>query len=463
MVMSLNRNAIYNLIHQLKESILGACVESIQETSPFKWIFILKKQSTFYRLLFCLKAPLSRFHLVSISCKTYDTPVTQSWLSFLNHFLLDSIEMAGDDRILKILFRKGSTAYTLVFEVFPQRPNLYLLDANQNILHSFNPVKQTLYHPPKNLKENEPLQLDPSMSHYSIEQLFEEKENELAFNVMKHRIQSELQQKVKKNSQGQKKCLADLERCHRWNDIQHEGVLLQANLYRLDRGMKEVEVSDWEKEGRPTVIALNARRSPHQEIEFRFKLSKKLKNGWIHQQKILEKLQEEVKKLESLVSEGEKLTNLASLETFASKLGMALEPPSPKEKPPKTLPYHEFKSASGFSIWVGKNARANEKLTFSYAKGSDWWLHVNDFPGSHVIIRVQKKQQPDEETLQDALQVALAYSKAKDRGEGEICVTQCKYVSRLGKNQPGKVQISHHKTLYVKFDSARFQHIKNRN
>ncbi len=458
--MSLNRNDIYNLVHSLKNQVTGAYVESIQEISPFKWMFILKKPSALYRFLFSLKTPFSRFHLLSTHYKTYETPSTKVWLSLLNHSHLYSLEMVGKDRILKMNFRKGFEIYSLIFEVFPQRPNLYLLDGEGKILHSFNPVGQSLYTPPKNLKENDFLTLDPSITHSSIEKNFEEKEREFTFKLMKQRIQSELQQKVKKNAKQQKKCLTDLERCLHWGDIQHEGVLLQANLYRLSKGMTEVVVSDWEQEGQLITIALNGRRSPHQEIEFRFKLSKKLKGGLIHQQKILDKLQEEGKQLELLVNEGETLTNLASLQMFASRVGISLEPPSPVEKILKALPYYEFKSSSGFSIWAGRNAIGNDKLTFSYARGSDWWLHVNDFPGAHVVIHLPKNQPLDEETLQDALQIALAYSKAKDRGEAEICLTQCKYVSRLGKNQPGKVQISQHRTLYVKFNPNRFRLIK---
>jgi predicted ribosome quality control (RQC) complex YloA/Tae2 family protein len=126
----------------------------------------------------------------------------------------------------------------------------------------------------------------------------------------------------------------------------------------------------------------------------------------------------------------------------------------------KKLPYYEFTTSGGLKVWVGKNAKANDQLTFRYAKGSDYWLHVADFPGSHIVLRVGKNQEPDPESIQDALQLAIGYSKAKDQGAAEVCVTQCKYVSRLGKNAPGKVQISKHKNLHVKFDPAKFKRIK---
>lgn len=96
------------------------------------------------------------------------------------------------------------------------------------------------------------------------------------------------------------------------------------------------------------------------------------------------------------------------------------------------------------------------------ANGRDWWLHVRGCPGSHVIIRLDKNLEPDSETLKDALQLALYYSKARHQGEGEICFTQRKYVSRLGKNKTGLVQISKHQTAWIRLDPVRLQALKDR-
>lgn len=111
-------------------------------------------------------------------------------------------------------------------------------------------------------------------------------------------------------------------------------------------------------------------------------------------------------------------------------------------------------------IWVGKNAKMNEKLTFQLANGRDWWLHVSGYPGSHVIIKMNKDQEPDPETLKDAFQLALYHSKARDMGEGEICFTQRKYVSRLGRKKTGLVQISKHQTAWIRADPVRLQALK---
>ncbi len=137
-----------------------------------------------------------------------------------------------------------------------------------------------------------------------------------------------------------------------------------------------------------------------------------------------------------------------------------MSPKSPQNTP--ALPYRELITEAGLQIWVGKSDKDNDKLTFSHAHGSDYWLHARDVPGSHVILRLGKVKEPDDESLKDAIQAALFYSKAKDRKEGEVCVTQCKFVSRFGQNQPGKVQISHHRVAYAKMDPSRLRKLRER-
>jgi predicted ribosome quality control (RQC) complex YloA/Tae2 family protein len=460
--MSLSRNEIYNLCLQAKDLLVGARLESIKETAPFQWMFVLKRQAVYHRLWVCLKAPFTRFHLLSGPQKNYETPQTKAWESYLTPSTLEALEMAGNDRILKLDFRKGPALYSVVFEVFPQRPNLYLLDSQRKIVHSFHPCAEAAYALPQNIKAQEALQRDASITHEGLEKAFAEKETAAAIKLLHGKLHTELQHRIKKNSKQQQQALADLERCQRWAQVQHEGLLLQANMFRLKKGMTEVSVSDWEQHGQVVCLALEGRLSPHEQIASRFKMSKKLKSGLGHHQKILDKLQAEAQKLRERSEELERASTLEALERLEMRWGGARGPSAKPKKAAIPVPYHEFKSASGQSIWVGKNAAANDKLTFSYAKGSDWWLHVSDYPGSHVVIRTQKKQDPDEETVQDALQLAMAYSKAKDKGEAEVCISQCKFVSRAGKNQPGKVQISQHKLAFVRYDPQRFQNIKTR-
>ncbi len=166
----------------------------------------------------------------------------------------------------------------------------------------------------------------------------------------------------------------------------------------------------------------------------RYKQAKKLQAGLIPLSQQLQKVQQ---KITTIKDQQRTLSLLQTLdEVLKFKLSLSLSLPQKTSIKHAPLPiYREYQSVTGMKIWVGKNAASNELLTFQLANGRDWWIHVRGFPGSHVVIRLGKQQEPDSETLKDAFQLALHYSKARHHGEGEICFTQRKYVSRLRKKK----------------------------
>ncbi len=262
------------------------------------------------------------------------------------------------------------------------------------------------------------------------------------FEELKTQLRIELEGKIK-NQIKKIKCLeCELEKCSTWKEAFHEGELLKANYGILKKGMAAITLLDWET-NQEIQISLNPKKTSQEQLSVKFKKAKKMESGLAS---VALLLQESLQKLSYLEDKMCQLEKAEDLSEFKPKKIL----PAKKNVPEKALPYKEFTSRAGIKILVGKNAKANDKLTFVYANGSDWWLHVQDFPGSHVVI---KSADPDQETLEEAMQLALKYSKAKDRGEGEICLTQRKYVTRLPRH-PGKVQVSKHKTVVIRRATA---------
>ena len=65
-----------------------------------------------------------------------------------------------------------------------------------------------------------------------------------------------------------------------------------------------------------------------------------------------------------------------------------------------------------FQIFVGRNNKENEEISFSKGQPNDIWMHVKDIPGSHVLILRNNKKVP-EDVLLHAANLACEYSKAK--------------------------------------------------
>ncbi len=74
-----------------------------------------------------------------------------------------------------------------------------------------------------------------------------------------------------------------------------------------------------------------------------------------------------------------------------------------------------FTTPTGSIVFVGRNAKENEKLTLDIGKVGDLWFHVASFPGAHVIMKhPQINAQYKEFSIQDihyAARLAKSYSK----------------------------------------------------
>jgi predicted ribosome quality control (RQC) complex YloA/Tae2 family protein len=419
-----------DLQHLVDSTLLYCAGESL---SRFSLVF--QKNDQRESLFFCFDPPLVRFHLSQLPPKKHSI---ERLNALLEGSIMESIEMLNQDRILKMVFKSSKGPLLLIAEFFPRRPNYFLMNQEEKILFSFHSVSQDHYTPPKQTSFVTTISQD-FLSHESVEKGYQELEQQ----KLKNELRQQFEHEIKKQKKKIKQLEEGLQECASWKKVQHEGELLKANYPLIKRGASSLLLFDWETH-HEVQINLDPKKTPQEEMTIRFKKAKKLQAGLTHLAKQLDLAKNELVLFEAKLLS---LETAVDLEKFKVEKTKVLSPKQVSQE--KSLPYKEFISAAGVKIWVGKNAKANDSLTFSYASGSDWWLHVQGFSGSHVIIKTNKGQEPDPQTLQEAMQLALKYSKAKERGEAEICITQRKYLTRLPR-QPGKVQVSKHKIIRAK-------------
>ena len=278
-------------------------------------------------------------------------------------------------------------------------------------------------------------------------------------------IERQLRRELKKLNRRKNQLLIQKENGEKWPSVEHEGHLLQAHFQCLKKGQQRVELRDWELNDQSRALELDPAKSPQENVSARYRLAKKLKGALEHAGRRLEETEREIHIQEERLAALEAVKTEEELESWKEAVQWAPARPKSQVKQPekKATGYREYHTASGLSIYVGKSAQDNDRLTFQFARGSDWWLHVTDYPGSHVVLRPKRKdEEPDQESIADALQVALHYSKAKQAGSGEVCLTQQKFVARISKKLPGKVRLSSHKTIHVRMDPDRFETLKRR-
>jgi predicted ribosome quality control (RQC) complex YloA/Tae2 family protein len=102
----------------------------------------------------------------------------------------------------------------------------------------------------------------------------------------------------------------------------------------------------------------------------------------------------------------------------------------------------------GFVIWVGRNSRQNEQVTFKLGNGQDLWLHARDVPGAHVVIRNDGRRMA-ESLIESAAAIAAYYSGSRQESKVIVDVTRCKYVKKIKGAAPGMVTYRNEETLTV--------------
>jgi predicted ribosome quality control (RQC) complex YloA/Tae2 family protein len=102
----------------------------------------------------------------------------------------------------------------------------------------------------------------------------------------------------------------------------------------------------------------------------------------------------------------------------------------------------------GFVLWIGRNSRQNEIVTFKKASGQDFWLHARDVPGAHVIIKFDGRR-ISETLIEQAAAIAAYYSSRRNEGRVPVDVTRIKYVKKIKGGGQGMVTYRNETTVIV--------------
>ena len=253
-----------------------------------------------------------------------------------------------------------------------------------------------------------------------------------------------------------------LESAARMEEYRQSGELLQANLYRLQKGEAVATVENYYSENcEPVSIPMDVSLSPAQNAQRYFKLYQKARGAKTLAADQKEKAEQELAYLEQMEDDLRKCTDargLAELREMLVASGHVRQPVSRvkarKEAPSQPM---KFLSSDGIEIEVGKNALQNERLTMG-ARGNETWLHAQKMPGSHVLIHTEGDV--PEATLMQAAMLAAYYSKGVRSAQVPIDATLRRYIKKPGGTPAGFVTYTHQRTLYITPSEAEVKSIQ---
>ena len=99
---------------------------------------------------------------------------------------------------------------------------------------------------------------------------------------------------------------------------------------------------------------------------------------------------------------------------------------------------------------AGRTDAENDRLSLTIARANDFWFHVRGMPGSHVVLRCDREEEPDRATLEQAAAIAAYHRKARNGGIMTVLCTKAKYVTKPRGAKPGTVEIRKETVLKVR-------------
>ena len=284
-----------------------------------------------------------------------------------------------------------------------------------------------------------------------------ERENvDVELQELRKKLASKLDNAVRRQRGKLKKLSEALAECNNEEKYRRFGELLKVNLSHLKRGQEKAKIPDYFAEGQPEIeIEMMPEKTPLENMEQYFRRARKLKRGKPRIEKEMEATRDTVARLEGLAASVANTSDYEKLVEIAQKVEEALAPRKPKKlkgRPLAKLGPKRFVSSEGYEILVGRNQRQNDRLTLTIARGSDLFMHAGGAPGSHVIIRSTGSNDFPKQTMLEAANLAVYYSKARNSRFVEVSWTRVKNVRKPRGAKPGLVYLSRHKILAIEPD-----------
>lgn len=242
----------------------------------------------------------------------------------------------------------------------------------------------------------------------------------------------------------------DLEKSEASVQLRRDADALAASLYQVTRGQASVSVVDLDDPDVLRTIPLDPRISPGQNLEGIYKRVRRLEKVGERSLERLIEVQDRATRLRALLATVEEAPPphaLDELERLVPREGQATEDE-------RSLPWSIWTGPGGARALVGRNAAGNRKLTFQQARGNDWWMHLRDRAGPHLILQIPGGASPSLETLLAAAQIVLVASRVDVGERADVQYTRVKNVKAIPGEPGGRVIVHEERVLHVVRDPA---------
>lgn len=231
--------------------------------------------------------------------------------------------------------------------------------------------------------------------------------------------------------------------------LRHSGEMILTYQYQI-RPKQETLVAQYDFDVPPMEIKLDTSLTPLENAKRYFEQYEKAKRAAAEVPTLVKAAEQEIDFLRQLETDLVLAANWPEIGEVQDALqtnGYWRGTPSVRPKGGKSGPL-KVATPEGMVIWVGRNARQNDDVTFTKGRPEDLWLHARGVPGAHVIIKSAGRPVPTG-VLQKAARLAAYYSAARTTGRTLVDVTERRFVRKIKGGKPGMVTYRNESPLDV--------------
>jgi predicted ribosome quality control (RQC) complex YloA/Tae2 family protein len=477
---ALTATEIAKVTGEFAPALAGGWIQKIYQPTDRTLVLEIRAPGRTHRLLISCHQEAARLHFTTEAFQNPSTPphFCQFLRAHLQGARIDQVEQIQGDRIVQLVLNAKEGPCRLVAELTGKTSNLLVLDDAGRIRRDLNGVKDLvgqLYVPPTHQQRergaadharfSQDIRESPFPLSAAIEAHYHRAEAASVVTSARNTRAGILRRSIKKLRRRIEAWHEDLAKAEKYKAYVRYGELIKANLTTIRKGQTDVAVVDYFDEELPNLtIPLDPTKTPQGNMDDYFRKHRKhlaaerelhprIKEGQME----LETLRQEMTAIEQGTwqppGKPHPIVHARTLSRTGGGKGRQEQ---------RQGPFRRFTSSDGLAIYVGRNARENDELTFGLAKSDDLWLHARGTPGSHVVVRLEKGNDPPPETVRDAATLALLYSDLKKSGKGDVIYTRRKWVKKAKGQAPGAVIVTQEKSLYVSLEKKRLDALKAR-
>lgn len=246
-----------------------------------------------------------------------------------------------------------------------------------------------------------------------------------------------------------------LKECEDMEKYRLYGELITSNLYKINNNinLESLELENYYDNNNLIKIELDKRYSPSLNAKMFFKKYNKLKSTLeiVTTQQI--QINNEISYLDSIVYALEKSTDIENVYQIHEEIEENLLQKNIKNKVNKSktdcLKLYST-TIDGFTVYIGKNNKQNDYITFKLSDKNDLWFHVQGFHGSHILLKTNNKTIEDNDPIiYKCAKLAVIHSKASNENKVAVDYTLIKNIKKPKGAKPGFVIFNSYNTIII--------------